>query len=219
MSLPSIVIDNFFSDPWKVREKGLLYATQTQEANSVKGGFLRGQRSENVKKLEPDLYNYLIFKICRSYLGANFLADDIDNVECHSEFQLTDATWGNGWVHSDSCLMTGILYLSPEPDIDAGTSLFQGGPGIESIHDNIKKESNKSVLLRNTDQYLKAQKENNDQFVKHLSIKNVFNRSFTFSGHTYHSADYFFGTTREKSRLTLVTFINNFGPKFKWNQQ
>jgi hypothetical protein len=213
MNLPSIVIDDFFNDPHKVRQIGLQHSAGIYP-DKFTGGVFRGLRSNDIGLLEPSLRDYVLLKICRSYFNSKLTVEDIKDVKYSSHFQLTDNTWGEGWVHSDSCLVTGILFLTPDADPEAGTNLFRGKKETTSVlHDHIKKHGNTAQEIRKSKEYLTAMEENNSQFYQTVSVKNVFNRSFTFDGSTFHAADHFFGETRETSRLTLTTFIYDFGQR------
>jgi hypothetical protein len=215
MNLPSIIIDDFFNDPYTVRQIGLQHSVDAHP-DKITGGVFRGLRSNNIGSFEPSLRDYVLLKICKSYFSSQLTIRDIKDVKYNSYFQLTDNTWGKGWVHSDNCLVTGILFLTPDANPESGTNLFRSKKKTTRVlHDHIKKHGNTSPEIRKSKEYLTAMNENNSQFYQTVSVKNVFNRSFTFDGSTFHAADHFFGETKETSRLTLTTFIYDFGQNLR----
>jgi hypothetical protein len=202
MKFPYIIVDDFLSNPLTVRNFAL-EKVELMQINQQNGKPLRGLRSGNIKDLNENLYSEIIEKISLCYPTL------ISYENTHMEFQLTDNTWeGPGWVHVDSCILTCILYLNENACQDFGTSLYFGKtPNTVSLNDNIKKEGNKDVNLRKTEKYKESRRENNDQFIRTMQIGNVFNRMFIFPGDTFHSADGFFGNSKETSRLTITTFV------------
>jgi hypothetical protein len=203
MNYPCIVIDNFLSDPTYVRKFGLEETELSQNMQTPKKP-LRGLRSCPIENLNEKIYSEIIEKIALAYPVSSIPYEK--NI---MEFQLTDGTWeGPGWVHPDACTLTCILYLNPNPCESSGTSLYTGKTlDTTNINDHIKKTGNKDVNFRKTEEYKKARRENNDQFIKTMQVSNVFNRMFVFPGDTFHSADSFFGNSTETNRLTIVTFV------------
>ena len=205
--IPSTIIDGFFDDPYKVRKYGLEVANRL-EVNSQKITY-RGERSDCLSEIHPVLFDQINRKILSSFYNLQ-----TENISWSSEikYQLTDGSFGDGWVHTDyyrPSLLTGIIYLNPDAPLHSGTSLYQPrNIATNQLHDHIKKEANQNIELRNSDYYLQCKRENNHQFEKTLTVNNIFNRLFVFDSRYYHCADHFFGNTREDSRLTLVIFID-----------
>ena len=202
MNYPCIVVDDFLLDPTYVRNFAL-QETDLVQIQQSDGKPFRGLRSSHMVDINKKIFSEVIEKIALVYPVP------ISYNKNHMEFQLTDSTWaGPGWVHSDWCTLTCILYLTPNPCEGSGTSLFIGKTqDTLNINDDIKKIGNKDASLRKTEEYIKARQENNDQFIKTMQVNNFFNRMFIFPGNTFHSADSFFGNSPETNRLTLATFI------------
>jgi hypothetical protein len=211
------VQDNFLSDPDHVRKIGLELCHETLFMRNNPSLPFRGLRnSRPLDSVDKKLCKQLIWGICKPLLGESFTWLDTPSVQAYFDFQLTDKSWSTGWVHTDTPnLVTSILYLSPDADPESGTNLYKSiNPGWTYTHSEFQKRSNASPELRQTEEYRQKRDENNAQFVETASIKNVYNRMVTFPAATPHAGHYYFGESREESRLALVTFIEDFGPKF-----
>lgn len=204
--IPSTIIDGFFSNPYEIRKYGLEVSQYLDIDN--KNIQYRGKRSECLSKIHPILFDNINRKIL-----SNFYDLENESISWKSEikYQLTDKSFGNGWVHTDQyrpSLLTGIIYLNPDAPIECGTSLYRPkNLAANQLHDKIKKEGNMNEELRTSEYYSECRRENNQQFEKILTVNNLFNRLFIFDSHYFHCADQFFGQTDEESRLTLVIFM------------
>ena len=205
--IPSTVIDGFLNDPYEVRAYGLKVANQFDVDN--RNITYRGERSKCLSEIHPLLFDLINRKILSSFYNLQ-----TENISWVSEikYQLTDGSFGDGWVHTDyyrPSLLTGILYLTPDAPLHSGTSLYRSKNIVSNqLHEDIKKQANRDIELRTSNYYLQCKKENNKQFEKILTVNNLFNRLFVFDSSYYHCADHFFGNTRDDSRLTLVIFIS-----------
>jgi hypothetical protein len=205
--IPSAIVDGFFNNPYEIRKYGLNAARHTLSNNNIT---YRGKRSKNLSEIHPLLFNTINQKILSSFYDLRS-----ENISWRSEinYQLTDESYGDGWVHTDyytPSLLTGIIYLNPDAPLDSGTSLYRPKNLVaKQLHEDVKKNANRDEGSRKTDYYNQCRIENNEQFEKILTVNNVFNRLFIFDSTYYHCADRFFGKTDEDSRLTLVIFIQD----------
>jgi hypothetical protein len=210
--IPSTVVDGFFNNPYQIRDFGL-EATKQGGSNLGKLTY-RGERSKCLSVIHPILFSHINRKILSSYFDLNR-----DNVSWTSEmtYQLTDESYGDGWVHTDHFrkadysrppLLTGIIYLTPNAPLECGTSLYRPkSVAAEHLHLDVKNSGNVDPDLRKSEYYDVCRKENNDQFEKIMTVNNLFNRLVIFDSSYLHCADRFFGNTRENSRLTIVIFM------------
>jgi len=204
--IPSTIVDGFFNDPHQIRELGLRSA-QHRDIDENQTTY-RGERSKCLSQIHPVLFDQINKKILSSFYDLNR-----ENISWKSEikYQLTDGTFGDGWVHTDyyrPSLLTGIIYLTPNAPLECGTSLYQAKNIVAyQLHDDVKKKANADFELRQSEYYSECREKNNNQFEKILTVNNVFNRMFIFDSHYFHCADRFFGDTKDNSRLTLVVFI------------
>lgn len=207
--IPSAIVDGFFDDPYRVRELGLQSANYIH-TNQQRGISYRGERSDCLSTIHPDLFDQINKKILSSFYNLS----SVDEISWTSSinYQLTNESFGDGWVHSDyniPSVITAIIYLNPNAPLECGTSLYRAKNIVaHPLHADIKQRANVDLELRQSDYYLKCREENNQQFEKILTVNNVFNRMFVFDSHYLHCADRFFGNTRDTSRLTLVVFMH-----------
>ena len=159
---PTTVVDGFYSIPEQVVE----FANQ-QEYNKDLNNKWPGKRTNCLSTINYNFYDSTIKKILALYYPENqdytYAADMF--------FQKVDKSFGEGWVHSDApdSLVTGIIYLNPISNPNAGTSIYQyKSVGVK----NINKDEKRAFIegsLANNDQY---RKENNDQFEEVIALKN-----------------------------------------------
>ena len=209
----TLILDNFFNDPNYVRKLGIESANNKVKLKNTSNSYYRGKRSEHMSTLDINIYKKIITTLGKLYLNSNFDVDYYQDIRCTCEFQLTDETWNVGWVHHDSCFVTSIIYLNPVAPPNTGTNLYvpKSSNITTQLHSEYHKKTNFSPELRNTEEYTKKHKENNDQFVETMSIQNKYNRLISYFGCYWHCGANHFGNTNETSRLTIVTQIHDFG--------
>jgi hypothetical protein len=128
-----------------------------------------------------------------------------------STFQLIDETWGKGWVHDDNPEhdVAGIIYLNKDAPLNTGTTMYEGAADINGEH--YSKLFQEDVLSTDPEVrkgYAKYRDEQRAFFKPATNVDCVWNRCVMFDPRTWHSADNFFGTTKDDTRLTLVFFGN-----------
>ena len=195
--IPTTIVDNFFEDPIKIRD----YALSQDFLNDTENSW-PGKRTNSLHIINPKLFHHVI----RKSLQIFYKDDEQYEYEASMQFQLTDCSYGTGWVHADIYnMITGIIYLNPDNQLSSGTTIYQPKTiGNIPINLDIKQEYFKGTIQNCT----QAQNENNNQFEETIVIKNKFNRLVLFDSHLYHSADNFIGNDKDSSRLTLIFFIN-----------
>lgn len=200
--IPAAIYDNFFEDPDAVRKYAL-------SLNFTKHpGGVPGKRSDNIVDLNPELYNTFQMKILNMFYGAGEY-----EVNINAFFQLTSGYYEEGWVHTDNTglldepTVAGVIYLTPNAPLEAGTSVYSGNQymGIVPINHQIKIDfyQDKQVDMS---EYRLERDRNNSLYTKTLDVSNVYNRLFAYNTVQLHKENKFFGTTAEDSRLTLVFF-------------
>jgi hypothetical protein len=113
-------------------------------------------------------------------------------------------------VHRDSKhLFGGVIYLNPNPDPDAGTSIYKSTTGLSRM---TGKETDVKVnwfsgALTDKEHYTKVYNEFHKQFIETVTVKNVYNRLILFDCTTYHGVP----THGIQERLTLPFFFANVG--------
>lgn len=190
-----IIVDNFYNNVNEVRSFVL-----TQEF-TVKGNY-PGQRT--VSYATEDLKN-IIQKYVEPFAGKiiEFPIPKLDQSDAatiyNGSFQYTVAR-DRSWIHTDKWNnWAGVLFLTPEAPLSAGTAFYRFMDGSRSQED--------TNFLQNQDQI--------DRFTQDLTkwelvdrVGNVFNRLILFDAHNYHMSQDYFGDSKENSRLFQVFFFS-----------
>jgi len=135
------------------------------------------------------------------------MSRDEISFDLYSRFQYIPSSYEEGWVHkdNDSLKIAGVVYLSPDAPVEAGTSIYEQ---IEPHNENSFNFRNKFYSQQdvNLDEYRIERDKHNSHFKKTLEVGNVYNRLFLYNAQTWHRESMFFGDDKESSRLTLVFF-------------
>jgi hypothetical protein len=198
--IPTTVIDNFFETPSLWRDFAL-----AQEYYKGERGTWPGIRTSMLSELSSELYEILEIRL----LEHLPMFTGLSKVE--STFQLIDETWGKGWVHDDNPEhdVAGIIYLNKDAPLNTGTTMYEGAADINGEH--YSKLFQEDVLSTDPEVrkgYVKYRDEQRAFFKPAINVDCVWNRCVMFDPRTWHSADNFFGTTKDDTRLTLVFFGN-----------
>jgi hypothetical protein len=201
--LPTIVVDNFYEDPLLWRE----FALDQKYFKGNRGNW-PGLRTELLHNINMDLFQVVMKKLL-------FVLKDygITRVsELQTGFQIIDETYGRGWVHDDDPTFqcAGVIYLNEDAPLGSGTAIYEDSPDFsgEKYAELFKTDVNNGSQ-EERDIYAKYRDEQVSLFKKTITVENVFNRMILFDSRCWHSAEHFFGTTTENSRLTQVFFIKS----------
>jgi len=195
---PTRVIDDFFLEPHLWRNLAL-----QQEYNSAYNTTFPGKRSKPLAEINEDIFG----SFCERLL--HFLPQFNGFYYCNASFFCVDESFIKGWVHDDDpdTTFTGIIYLNQNPPINSGTTMYDDRFANEysDYHKLIQKD-----CLESTPEERQTLSKHRDKqrscFVPSINVDNVYNRCVLFDPKTWHSADNFFGTTLEDSRMTLVFY-------------
>ena len=123
MTYPITIVDDFFEDPDAIVEMAneLKYYTPNT-------GNWPGTRTKNLHIEEPRFFRYFGSKLHLLFYES---VPDYWNLQCH--FQLIHPfckdkydNKNRGWIHQDiDTWFGGIVYLSPDPEPDTGTSVYK----------------------------------------------------------------------------------------------
>lgn len=207
-SFYSVCVDNFFKHPDKFRNLGLRL-----EKKSDPNGRWPGIRTKNLAEIDFQLSNELILKVFSSFIDLKYTS--VSWEESRVVFQeITPFSKKNknvGWIHQDSGYdLAFLIYLTPNADINSGTSLFNIKP--ECIDNYVtKKQYEKEKLFKgekiNDAEYDKALADTENMFYEKTRFSNVYNRLIAYDSNEFHRANNF--TTNTDKRLTLVGFVKN----------
>jgi len=192
MLISPIVIDDFYIDPYQVREFAL-----SQEFD-VRGNY-PGQRTISFA-------NDSILEIIQNairYAGGQVLDWNIS--EYTGAFQYT-TSWDRSWIHADQTTSwAGVLYLTPNAPLSAGTGLFKHKEtGLYAAPRN--SDGGYDVELLN-----KINVDSQDMTKWELvdRVANKFNRLVLYRGDLFHMSLDYFGQNKYDGRLFQTFFFNS----------
>ena len=181
-----IVVDNFFSDPYYVREQAFKMEWFDQMGNHP-GKRTKFDRHPSVKTA---LENQIGEKIINwdadwnTYNGSYNLCTQLDKCWIHAD-------QGNTWA----C----VVYLTPDAPLESGTALYKHkktglrtyDPNNIELMDEIYKDSLDFTAWEVTD-----------------FVGNVFNRAIIYRGEYFHAAVQYFGHSDDYCRMHQTFFFS-----------
>tara|TARA_R100001460_G_scaffold107090_1_gene155295 strand:+ start:358 stop:1044 length:687 start_codon:yes stop_codon:yes gene_type:complete len=206
MFFGTTVLDNFYTDPYKIikRSKDFKFTYSDD-------GRWPGQRTELVHKIDYNLFYHTCVKILSVLYPTEYLNLQFNASQHFQKINLKD--YDNGWVHndgSDNNLFTAIIYLSNHED--CGTSLFHlKKNNFEALYANEISPVDyyldlKDKKKREKDKELCA--KNNAQYEETIRINSRLNRLICFdSNHPHAAHDFKNSKLKKEPRLTLITFF------------
>ena len=203
--IPSTILDNFLDNPHDIRDWGLSLEYKPDPYNKWPG-----KRSPFLHLINPELHNYLGKKVLNLFFDTPPL-----NWKATMEFQLISNLEGTGWIHQDYSQFTSLLYLTPESEVNCGSSLYKLKKGKyypytspqEQEINNLRLNHYKTQKLPNNISELKNKYEETT-YEKVMDVKDKYNRLFMFSSNEFHAANYYSPSNGE-DRLTLVMFFED----------
>jgi len=193
MVIPVTIIDDFFDDPMAIVQ----YALEQEYLPDPENKW-PGVRTDSMHNLNQNLFEQINSKLLRIfYPGVKY------SYICGCFFQKVPANFNSGWIHRDESIVSGIIYLNPNPNPNSGTTIYKCKTPWATVN-NIK-EKQKAYSLQTND--MDAMEKNNSQFRESIIVKNEFNRLIAFDGHTHHGANDFDQIYSNEERLTIAFFI------------
>jgi hypothetical protein len=123
--MKSVVIDNFLEDPHRVIEfaKTLKYRKRDDKE------YWEGMRTDDLKTIDMDFFQYLSQQILYSYYDTHNSYAFAGTMHFHilKESDLEDPQWKHieNRIHYDECLVSAIVYLTPDAPMDNGTQIYR----------------------------------------------------------------------------------------------
>ena len=205
---PVLSIPHFFKEPDQVRDWALSLDYEPSEH-----GDWPGLRSKALHEIDPDWTNAFFSKFLSVYYNFH-LGDDVNfNVQAHFQ-KLTpyeNQLCNQGWTHMDNnTVLAGLVYLTPNANKDAGTSLFILDKNKDSIIDSNIKRNFYLGKDNDVEKYVCALEEYNSRFIETTRFVNNYNTLISYPGDYYHRANNF----GDGERLTLVFFIEQLSAPY-----
>ena len=202
MIWPTLIMDNFFTDPDKIVEISKRY-TYTYDGTSP------GMRSPPLHVIDHTFFNWSTFKIL-TLLYPN----EGERLRWHGRatfHRVPPNLEFDGWIHKDTPdEFTAIIYLSKG---ESGTSLFEPlSPEIVILEQeaNLKYKyfKNPNLSAEELAKVAQAKEKNNAGFRETLSIDGRYNRLILFDSAQYHAAHVFKHSDSNIERLTYIVFFD-----------
>lgn len=203
--LPTIVIDNFFTNPDIVRD----YALSLEDWHKDEELRWPGIRTKILHTFDREKHDELAWSIYNS-LPKN-IAENCDSFEKFDVmFQLVGEEYIDGWIHDDGTDLhfAGLVYLTPNPPPNSGTSLYHHVTQTLNHFGEEERILKKKFLSKPEfrKEYDELKQKRHSQFTEVTTVHNVYNRCVIYDARAWHCASKYFGTTKEDTRLTLVFF-------------
>lgn len=196
-TLPIKVIDDFFEIPSLWRH----FALKQEYSRDSRYSTWPGVRTDTLDRLDVNLFHSLAGKIMYHLPQFKYFK----NLQVN--FSLVDETHGRGWIHDDEPKwnVAGIIYLSPNPPANSGTLFYRK---IATSNQDFNKIFFEEVCSKPEDRpgYEKYKTEQRALYEKTMTVGNLYNRCLIFNPDMWHSADTYFGKTKDDSRLTINFF-------------
>ena len=222
MRFPIQCFDDFYTDPDKVRGYALSLPYTTD------GGVYPGLRTPELSAFNENFRYMSVHKFLS--MCDDFDSQEVDiNVDTHFQkiwrfSKDKDSPLNGGWIHTDgSTVLAGLVYLSPDPDPNAGTSIYtkkkdaiipewmvyeEGVPNKSKFINDVL-ASKFYCPIDSIKDYEKAIVENNSTYEPTVEIKNKYNRMIAYDGDKHHGMTTCWTDNDEDFRLTQVFFIKN----------
>jgi hypothetical protein len=197
---PITVVDDFYENPDEIRKFAL--AQKYKHCFEIKDYpfTFPGSRTEDLSIIHPELFQKACHKL--TSLFHNF-EHDVLRWQISTCFQSVTKDFVRGVIHHDeNTVFAAVLYLSPDPSENSGTTLYKEGKSF----DQSKYES---ALKANDDRFRKNQPVDTNyhqMFDEIVTVQNIYNSLIFYEGQHHHSANKFFGDSLENSRLAQVFF-------------
>lgn len=196
------IIENFYEKPDEIRAFALkqkfTYCHELENINYV----YPGCRTKELFELDKNLYE----KVCRKLVSV-FHNTQRDQMRwaISTSFQVVEKKFERGVLHQDeNTIFAGVLYLTPDAPLEAGTSLFKP-------NNTFDEEKYQAALKKNDVNFRTNQPvsiDYHDMFDETVRVNNVYNTLIIFNAQTHHAANEFFGDSLKSGRMAQVFFIN-----------
>lgn len=188
------IIDNFYNNPHEVREFALAMDF------GVDGNY-PGHRT--MPSLNEDVKSH-IEKHLSPVHGEIYWPDPKSTTSYCGSYQYTTAA-DRTWIHSDgTTTWAGVLYLTPDAPLSAGTGIFKHK---RTGHIMTPRDKDGNQIKDALDEiYTDAQDYTKWEMVDRVG--NVFNRLVLYRGDMFHASLDYFGTNKDNGRLFQTFFFN-----------
>jgi hypothetical protein len=200
---PVAIIENFYENPNQIRKFALAQKfTYCKELPHIDYVY-PGCRTQDLSLLNKELFDKVCTKLVSVFHNAEH---DVMRWLITTSFQSVSEEYSQGVIHTDhNTVFAGVLYLTPDAPLNAGTSLFRKNKSF----DEIKYER---ALVENDERFkvgeIAMDTSYHSMFDEIVRVNNVYNTLIIYEGRHFHAANEFFGKTLADSRLAQVFFVS-----------
>lgn len=205
---PVTIVDDFFEFPNLIRDFAL-----KQEFYKNEDGRWPGSRTNLLSDVDHDFFDKFSEKLLKLFFNFNTcelswnIETQFQRVPCFNK--KPNSSFNIGWIHSDPCIFSGVVYLNKNFPKNTGTNIYKIK---NNVNDFDCSQDEKFVFYSgkeiNEEDYENAIRKNNDQFEEIIRVENIYNRLVLFEGGQYHGVPSFY-TDNLEDRLTLVFFVQD----------
>lgn len=200
---PVTVVNDFYENPDEIRKYALAQKFTYCHEMGDQGYVFPGCRTKEIRELSQSLYE----KICKKLISIFHIPEhDLMRWKINTSFQIVEEEYGHGLIHQDqNTVFAGVLYLTPNAPLNAGTSLFRKNEKYdEDLYWKLIQENDERFKRKEPIDFSYHQ-----MFDEVVRVNNVYNSLIIFEGDMHHCANHFFGKTKQDSRLAQVFFVTN----------
>jgi hypothetical protein len=199
------IIDDFFSDPYKIRSEGISCNSFSQSQNYP------GKRhlvTDSTKKyIEKKLQIELGFNLEIQEIGFDFITKDyVCGIPHHDK---------NSDFLYNFCNYSAVIYLNPNPPKNTGIEIYQCSKDCEDLYFHTE---NADQLKKG---FFSSSKNKFDRFIwknliiprtmkglkDKIEVSNKFNRMIVFDSDLVHRPQNYFGKNKDDCRMSIITFL------------
>lgn len=203
--LPAFCVDDFYSDPDAVREFAL------KQTFLPSDGRWPGKKTRDLSEIDPKFYDLFCKKVFSIFfedlnkITRYKLITSFQLVPCLNEDPLSPKN--QGWIHiDDQTIFAGVIYLSPDSNLENGTSMFKlVNEKTLDHYSTCKQDFYTGKISQDYDETILR---HNGSYVETIRFNNIYNRMICFDRSQPHGVRSFYSTGEE--RLTQVFFLLDF---------
>ncbi len=207
-NIPALCIDDFYSNPDRVREFAL-----KQDYYPAQEGNYPGKRTRDLDDIDKEFFEQFCAKLLSLFFDLNTTHV---NYQITTSFQLIpsmdpdpDNPKNLGWVHyDDDVIFAGVIFLTPNIDLNCGTSIFKLVDPEKLDQTPAKVEFYKNGVDLNYNQQIVSHR---NAYVETIRFNNVYNRLIAFDANCAHGVNSYYSNS--EPRLTQVFFVKKIDSK------
>lgn len=200
INFPTIIVDNFYKEPDKVREFAL-----KQDFLDSPGNY-PGKRTKQLHELNRELFDGFCSKLFSLYFTQVEIKYKVDTSFWKVGTLDSDplSPKNMGFIHNDNCLFAGVIYLVPGFNYNLGTTIYR------RIKESAHKPNPAMKKYYSTgedvgfDNYIL---QNNSVYEESIKIGNAYNRLISFDSSIPHAPSHYY--MGDETRLVQVFFVHN----------